>query len=219
MSDSLTPEATMSASGFDPAAAGRTRPEAQDPAHPPGTWHPSQRQMFDHRRKSPLLAAILSVVPGVGQLYIGYYVRGFVLAAVFLLVAVVAGSSREPVGPMLAMTALFIWIFNVIDAGRMAALYNHAAAGADVVELPEDFRLPRMGGSIIGGGLLLAFGGIALSNTLFGFSLDWLESWWPVFPLALGGYLFARGVMDYAGQQSPPTRRFEHDDEGSSVLD
>ena len=53
-----------------------------------------------------------------------------------------------------------------------------------------------MGGSIVGGALLTAFGLIALSHTALGFRLDWLDLWWPVFPLALGGYLLARGVMD-----------------------
>jgi hypothetical protein len=96
------------------------------------------------------------------------------------------------------MTAVFIWIFNLIDAGRMAALYNHAAAGSDTIEMPRDLKLPKLGGSIMGGLLLLLFGGIALSNTAFGYSLDWLERWWPAFPAALGLYLLARGVMDAA---------------------
>jgi hypothetical protein len=221
MSETHIPEATMNVSGFDPNAAGARQPGEQIQAPPPGTWHPSQRQMFDHRRKSPFLAAVLSVFPGVGQLYIGYYVRGFVIAAVFLLVAVVAAGSREPVGPMLAITAVFLWIFNLIDAGRMAALYNHAAAGADVVELPDDFKVPRMGGSIIGGGFLLLFGGIALSNTLFGLSLDWLEAWWPVFPFAMGAYLFIRGVMDYTSDhpRAEPGRAFDSEERSSTVDD
>ena len=202
MSDTHAPEAAMNTGALDPAASvGAPQPAAQQPVPPAGMWHPSQRQLFDHRRKSPLLAAVLSALPGVGQLYIGYYVRGFVIAAVFFVTVAAAASSREPLGPALTMVALFLWVFNLIDAGRMAALYNHAAAGTEVVELPEDFKLPKMGGSIIGGGLLLVFGGIALSNTAFGYSLDWVDVWWPVFPLALGVYLFARGIMDYMAER------------------
>ncbi len=218
MSNTQAPEATMSMGGFDTATAAAPQPTAPTPAQATGLWHPSQRQMFDHRRKSPLLAAILSVFPGVGQLYIGYYVRGFVIAAVFLVTMAVAVSLDEPLGPMLAMAAMFLWVFNLIDAGRMAALYNHAAAGTSVFELPEDFKLPKMGGSIIGGGMLLLFGSIALSNTLFGFSLEWLESWWPVFPFALGAYLFIRGVMDYTGEHSAGTPKLDFD-EGRSPID
>jgi len=158
--------------------------------------NPLERQAFDPRRKSPILAALISFWPGVGHLYIGYYMRGVVFAASFLVTMATAIALEEPAGPFLAMGAMFIWIANVIDAGRMAALYNHAATGAEVVALPEDFKMPKMGGSIVGGAIMLVFGAIALSNTRFGYSLDWIEDWWPVFPLALGAYLLVRGVMD-----------------------
>ena len=198
MSNAEAAGTAMNMGALDPTAAA---PAAQAPSRPMGIWHPSQKQMFDHRRKSPFLAAVFSVFPGVGQLYIGYYVRGFAIAAAFLFVVFLSASSREPLGPALAMVAMFLWVFNIIDAGRMAALYNHAAAGTDIVELPEDFKLPKMGGSIVGGGLLLVFGAVALSNTLFGLSLDWLEDWWPVFPFILGAYLFVRGIMDYTSER------------------
>ena len=162
----------------------------------PGMWEPSQRQAFDPRRKSPFLATAISIIPGVGQIYIGYYVRGFLTAAVFLVLVMASAETNSNLGPALGMTAVFVWVFNLIDAGRMAALYNHAAAGSDTIEMPSDLKLPKLGGSIMGGVLLLLFGGIALSNTAFGYPLDWLERWWPVFPAALGLYLLARGIMD-----------------------
>jgi hypothetical protein len=161
-----------------------------------GMWEPSQKQAFDPRRKSPFLATVISIIPGMGQVYIGYYLRGFLTAAVFLIVVLASAEMGRELGPPLAFTAFFIWVFNLIDAGRMAALYNHAAAGSDTIEMPRDLKLPRLGGSIMGGLLLLVFGGIALSNTAFGYPLDWLERWWPVFPAALGLYLLARGVID-----------------------
>lgn len=161
-----------------------------------GMWEPSQKQLFDPRRKSPLLATMLAVIPGVGQLYIGYYMRGIATAAAFMVAVMLGALVGGALLPISIMSAIFIWVFNLIDAGRMAALYNHAAAGSDVIEMPEDFRLPALGGSILGGVALLLFGGIALSNTAFDYSLEWLEDWWPAFPLALGLYLFVRGVMD-----------------------
>ncbi len=222
MSDTQPPEAAMNMGALDPASAGAPQaavqqPAVQQPAPRAGLWHPTQGQMFDPRRKTPLLAAVLSVFPGVGQLYIGYYVRGFVIAAIFFLTIITAANSNEPVGPVLGMFAAFLWVFNVIDAGRMAALYNHAAAGTDTVELPEDFKLPKMGGSIIGGAVLLVFGGIALSNTAFGYSLAWVELWWPVFPFALGAYLFARGVMDYTAERSDEAPKFQPDNQESGI--
>jgi hypothetical protein len=201
MSDTQSPAATLNTGAIDPSSGGASHTGA--PSSPSGSWHPNQEQRFDPRRKSPILAAVLSMFPGVGQVYIGYYVRGFVIAAIFAFTFVVAAYSREPVGPLLAMGCVFLWIFNIIDAGRMAALYNHAAAGVDTLSMPEDISLPRMGGSIVGGAILLVFGLIALSNTAFGYSLRWLEDWWPLFPLALGLYLFARGVIDYRSTEAP----------------
>jgi TM2 domain-containing membrane protein YozV len=176
-------------------------PGGAAPGYVPPTVNPLQKQAFDPRRKSPVLAALISVWPGVGHLYIGYYMRGIVFAGTFLLTLGVGVSLDEPLGPFLGMAAMFIWIANIIDAGRMAALYNHAATGAEVIELPEDFKMPKMGGSIVGGAIMLVFGAIALSNTRFGYSLDWIEDWWPVFPLALGAYLLARGVMDVMAEK------------------
>ena len=201
------PAATHEHSAAREAAGAREMPRG---SHPESTGRPAWQhysdQRFDPRHKSPALAAVLSVFPGLGQLYIGYYVRGFAIAAVFLMLVMISASNRDPVGPVMAMFAMFFWGFNIIDAGRMAALYNHFTAGADTIQMPQDFRLPKMGGSILGGAVLLAFGGIALSNTAFGYPLDWLEDWWPIFPLALGAYLLARGAMDYmAGTRpSPP---------------
>lgn len=211
MSDSQPYESTMSGGAPDPAGAARSGAGPGMPAV--GTWHPAQDQRFDPRRKSPPLAAALSIFPGLGQLYIGYYVRGFVIAAIFGLTFAVATESREPVGPLLAMGCVFLWAFNIIDAGRMAALYNHAAAGVDAISMPEDFKLPRMGGSIVGGAVLLVFGAIALSNTAFNYPLEWLDDWWPVFPLALGLYLFARGVMDYMAEKERAERASRSDQE------
>ena len=194
------------AQGAPDPRADESRPLVRATSTAAGMWEPSQKQLFDPRRKSPLLAAMLAVIPGVGQLYIGYYVRGIATAAAFVTAVMMGALVGEALIGISIMSAIFIWVFNLIDAGRMAALYNHAAAGSDVVEMPEDFKLPAIGGSILGGVALLLFGGIALSNTAFDYSLQWLEDWWPAFPLALGLYLFARGVMDVIAARAPRSR-------------
>jgi len=187
--------------GYEVAA----HPPAPPVAPHPQAVIPERRQLFDPRRKSPFLAAVISIVPGLGNIYIGHYMRGFSIAAAMAVVILIAAESRDPIAPIFGMVAFFIWLFNIIDAGRMAALYNHAMAGREVMELPEDFKFPRMGGSIVGGAILLVIGLIAISNTLFGISLDWIETWWPVFPIVLGGYLFFRGFQDYQKQQGGST--------------
>lgn len=171
------------------------------PPPSPPRWQPETAQPFDPRRKSPRLAAFLSALPGLGQVYVGYYTRGIVVVAVWIMMLMIATNApmRLEPGPQLAV--LFLWLFNVIDAGRLAALYNHAMSGARSVELPDDFKMPAMGGSIVGGALLAVSGALALSNTLLGMRLDWLEQWWPALPLALGLYLIYRGVNDRAAER------------------
>ena len=157
--------------------------------------------MFDPRRKSPLLAAFISLIPGMGQIYVGYYRRGFVTAAVILMAMFGGSTMRFNLVPVFTLSAVFVWIFNIIDAGRMAAMYNLAITGSYAMTMPDDLKFPRLGGSIVGGIALLLFGGIALSYTAFGHSLEWLENWWPAFPVALGAYLVLRGIMDVVGER------------------
>ena len=178
------------APGYEPRQAPPQAPASN------ASWQTLGGQSFDPLHKSPLLAAALSVIPGIGQFYIGYYARGFVTGFSFLTVVAMAGNARGDLGPLLGFSAMFLWIFNIIDAGRMAALYNHATAGGDSVNMPRDFKLPGTGGTMVGGVALMIFGAIALSNTLMGVRLDWLQDWWPVFPLALGAYLLFRGITD-----------------------
>jgi hypothetical protein len=45
---------------------------------PPQTLTRERFQPFDPRRKSPILASILSLMPGLGQIYVGYYRVGFI---------------------------------------------------------------------------------------------------------------------------------------------
>ena len=196
MSEEYVPTSEPEAEAPASPPAPEPQPAAAPASAPPAGWYGGQQQLFDPRQKSPRMAAVLAAFPGLGQIYIGYYVRGFITAATFVLLILAADTTQGDIAPLFGFSAFFLWMFNVVDAGRMAALYNHAVAGSRAIELPDDFKMPAMGGSIAGGALLVAFGLIALSNTAFGYELEWLENWWPIFPVALGGYLLARGVMD-----------------------
>jgi len=194
--DRTPEEATVNQQSYEQPPQQPAPPPA--PAAAPGQrgWANIGQQAFDPRRKSPRLAAFLSFVPGLGQIYTGYYVRGFVMAASFLFLLLFAVNAPRYMEPIPGFAVFFLWLFNVIDSGRMAALYNHALAGSGEIQVPDDFKMPAMGGSVGGGALLVLFGLVALSNTLFGLSLEWLEYWWPIFPIGLGGYLVVRGVID-----------------------
>jgi len=152
----------------------------------------------DPRAKSPAAACVLSAIPGLGQIYVGYYLRGFVHAVVSALLfsVLVSGSADELLLPLLLVLLVFFWLYNVIDAGRKAMLYNEALAGNPAIELPEDLKLPGVGGSILGGLVLVAVGSILLTHTRFGLSLDWVADWWPALGILAGLYLLGKGVHE-----------------------
>ncbi len=195
----------------DPAAA---RPEAPVYDGPPpdrgyrsddrgGRWgrrvHGSDYSAFNPRVKSPVIASFLSLIPGLGQIYVGYYAIGFLHALVVAAdITLLAADVLDSANPLAALFLPFFWLYNIVDAGRRAAHYNLAIEGGE--ELPSPGALPSFGAG--GGGLLpvgvglVVLGGIFLSHTAYGYSLRWLEDWWPVAPIALGGYLIFRGLAD-----------------------
>lgn len=157
----------------------------------------------DPRQKSPFLAGLLSAMPGLGQVYVGYYQRGFVHALVVaVLLSVVSSGDLEALTPLAVVFMSFFWLYNIIDAARRASLYNQALAGIGEVDLPEDFKVPGFRGSVMGGTLIAAAGVVLLLHTRFGVSLDWLEEWWPAGLIGFGVYLVWK-----AWQERPRTER------------
>lgn len=162
----------------------------------------------DPRRKNPALAGILSAMPGLGQIYVGYYPRGFAHAvAVASMIALLNTGQFRGLEPLIGMFLAFFWLYNIIDAMRRASLYNQVLAGGDVPLLPDEFRMPSMGGSIFGGVVLLGAGFVLLLHTRFGMPLDFLEEWWPVIPMMLGAYLLTRALRDRAVRDESSGRR------------
>jgi hypothetical protein len=177
--------------------------QAPQPAPPPAAAVPP----VDPRTKSPALACVLSLMPGLGQVYVGYYQRGFVHAIVVAVIITILGpGTAAEVTPLLAVFLAFFWMYNIIDAGRRASLYNQALAGSEQIEPPSDFKLPRFGGSVFGGMILLAFGFILLLHTRWDMSLDWIVEWWPLALMILGVYLLVRAIQERTTSRPEPPR-------------
>ena len=188
----------------------RTRPAPPYP--PPDPWaeaikDTARRYVDDPRRKSPALATIMSAMPGLGQIYVGYYQQGFTN------ILVVAGPSRccrtraGSAWTRSSRSSACSWPSTGCITWWMPAgaprFYNQALAGLDKTALPEDMRLPSGGGSLAGGVVLVVLGLIIFSNTMFGFSLDWLSQWWPLALVAGGAYLIYSAARDRRRQAEP----------------
>ncbi|MEW5981368.1 MAG: hypothetical protein AB1806_03240 [Acidobacteriota bacterium] len=174
-----------------PTAAGPSTPAPLPPPPQPTT---ADRRggpyVNDPRRKSVLWACLLSALPGLGQVYVGYYHVGFrnILVIAFMLVL---ANSRLPdhIEPAVVMFMAFFWLHNVVDAGRRASLYNQALDGLRPMDLPEDMKQPPQFGSFAWGVGLVVVGLVFFSNTMFGLSLEWVGRIWPLALIGIGGWL------------------------------
>jgi len=148
------------------------------------------RFVDDPRKKSVMLAMVLSLMPGLGQVYVGYYDLAFRnILVVCGLIAVVA-TMGDDLGPVVALFLAFFWLHNIVDAGRRASFYNQALAGIRPMELPEDVKAPQQAlGSLAGGVLLVVVGVVLFLNTMFRIPLDWLAQWWPLALIGAGAWL------------------------------
>ena len=162
---------------------------------PPGGFpYPVAAQLERSRRKSPLLATLLSCFPGLGQIYVGYYQTGFLFG---LTVAGTIGVLNTSLGggglePFLGVFLSFFWIFNMIDANRRAQHYNLVLSGKGGETIPEDF--PTAGrGSVPTGVVLVVVGVLFILDLNFGVSLEWLENWWPLSLVGFGAWLILKG--------------------------
>lgn len=158
----------------------------------------------DPLRRSPFVAAALSIMPGLGQVYLGYYQLGFVNAIVIcVLLTLLASQSLGSLVPLASVFMAFFWLYNIVDAGRRALLVNESLTGrATSLELPKDFASPGMRGSVMGGAVLVAIGLVLLSRTLWGLSLEWVEDWWPAAIVLFGGYLIFKAKSDPTSSSS-----------------
>lgn len=186
---------------YEPQAGARV----PEPGPLPGAPVPRREYYDDPRRKSPILALVLSAMPGLGQIYVGFYQQGFTNALIVAaLIAMLNTNVMHHLEPLFGVFLAFFWLYNVIDAWRRAVFYNNALAGIGPATLPQEFSFAMGRGSAFGGIALVLVGVVLLSNTLFGVPLDWLERWYPVAFIAIGVWLAYPAILGRKKPEEPP---------------
>jgi len=194
---------------------------------PPSVWQTpigelgarGQRQagfVADPRRKHPMLAIALSAMPGLGQIYVGYYQQGIKLmltaGSLLTLSTQTYSFGLREFQPLLAISTMFTWLYSAVDAGRRASLYNQALAGLRPMDLPEDQKTPEWPGSLVGswhgslvgGACLMLFGSLLFFHTAFGLPLEWVTRWWPLALVLVGAWLVYASVQSRAADSTRP---------------
>ena len=186
---------------------------ALPPTPPPGAPVVGASATYKTERlPSPGLAAVLGFIPGVGAMYNGQFMKGFIHVMAFVCMIWMAGR----IGPIMVPVFFAYFFYLVFDAYKTA----HALELGQPV--PDPFGFERMfgptvrpvGGSIgatassavpnhdvsdtryrdsvpTGAVVLIGLGLIFLLHTigLFEFGID---RFWPVILIVFGGWLFVR---------------------------
>jgi len=188
------------------------------PTPPPSVWYTPLSELgmtgprhagyvADPRRKHPLLAIVLSAMPGLGQIYVGYYQQGITLVIIAGSLFTVSVNSHafglREFQPLLGMSTMFTWLYGCVDAGRRASLYNQALSGLRPMDLPENQRTPEWHGSLVGGACLVLFGIVLFFHTMFGMSMEWVMRWWPLALVLVGVWLVYASIQSRTVASNP----------------
>lgn len=152
-----------------PAAGAPPQPYA---AQPPGSV----------LHKSPGIAALLSLMPGLGHIYNGLYQRGMIF---FALVAGAISLGVTSEVPLFGVVAFFFWLFSLLDAYRQARLINHGYA-TDLGLLEQPQRLRPGQGALAAGVALILIGALELLSRFGLWDWSWIDQLWPVVLIAVG---------------------------------
>lgn len=151
--------------------SGATNAPSPAPALPPYPVLPPRPP------KSPILALVLSLFPGIGQAYNGQFAK----ALTFFLMWAGSIYLTAEVDPMpFAFLIPFTYFFNLVDAYRSAVLINARAAGGTPLAEENTFESPAWGASLLVLGLLLLF------NNLGWLQLIAFKRYWPLALVAAG---------------------------------
>lgn len=154
---------------------------------------------------NPALAGILAgFFPfGVGAVYCGQYAKGLAHLIIFTLMIIGASSGSDVAGTLFGIGIAFFYVYQIIDAVRSAKAIQMGQPAPDPFGLAQTFgageKISKT--QIPTGAVVLIIIGIffLLRNAgLFEFDIHRI---WPIFLIALGGWLFVRnwGVVGGLG--------------------
>ncbi len=160
-------------------------------------------------RTSPALAFILGLVPGVGAIYNGQYLKGLIHALIFgLLVTAESNAGGSGAEALLGILIAAFVLYMPFEAYHTA---KRREAGLPVDEwsaiLPQNRRTGRVP---VGPILLIAIGVLYLLNSLNLVDFREISRFWPVILILIGAYMLYNRV---AAIHAPP--RVEQPDSSS----
>ena len=145
--------------------------------------------------RSPLLATLLALVPGLGAAYNGQTSKALLHFFSVVTLWHLGDILSFPFAQVFLLGGLAFFIFTIFDARKSAQRHQR---GADLRTEDKELRASLRRHAPLWGGALLGVGAISFLHFVFGAELNAL---WPVLLIAAGFYLL-RGFRDLARSDS-----------------
>lgn len=138
---------------------------------------------------SPGLAFLLGLIPGVGAIYNGQYVKGLVHVIILgVLISIVSSDAAGGFEPLFAML-IGVWVFYMAFEAYHTARKRQLGEQVDEFSSLVPIRSSRSTRFPAGPVVLIAIGVVFLLNTMDILRFGVLIRYWPVALIALGAYM------------------------------
>ncbi len=180
-----SPYETPGASSYTSSSASSS---STPPPHDPGV--------------SPGLAFVLGMIPGVGAIYNGQYVKGVIHVVILgVLISIVSSDSTGGMEPLFGMLIAVWWFYMAFEA-------YHTARRRQMGQYVDEFSsiVPmhgRRSGFPIAPVVLIGIGILFLLNTMDIIRFHQLIRYWPVALIVLGGYMLYERITGSSVGNSP----------------
>ncbi|HXF25825.1 MAG TPA: B-box zinc finger protein [Bryobacteraceae bacterium] len=157
---------------------------------------------------SPALAFILGLIPGVGAIYNGQYVKGLLHVVILgFLISIVSSDTDGTFAPMFGML-IGVWVFymafEAYHTARKRQLGERVDEFSSLVPLRRSRRVFPAGPIV-----LIAIGILFLLNNLDIIRYSQIIRYWPLALIALGAYMLYERVA-FTASNASPNQEFRH---------
>lgn len=166
---------------------------------------PPSPRVYADASASPGLGFLLGLIPGVGAIYNGQYVKGLIHVVVLgLLISIISSGSAgglEPVFGMLIGVWVFYMAFEAYHTARKRQMGIPVDEFSSIVPLHNERR-----GFPAGPVILIAIGALFLLNNLDILHFHQIIQYWPVALIGLGAYMLYERLNGPSGGTSEAHR-------------
>ena len=130
-------------------------------------------------KKSSALATWLSILPGLGFIYLGLYLKGITIFAIWAGIMTFFNDHHEFSG----LLSFGFWVFQLVYTNQEAKKLNRLRSGT-----PEMQKEKKEEGSLVWGIVVVIIGFLFLINS-FGLDISWMINFWPLIVIGLGAQM------------------------------